>query len=575
MAAAMRSLSLVLALLIVALAVVFGLSTRFAAPATTAPAVSATATAPAAAPGLPQGHVYAGVTWEPEDVNPFTSHDTVARRFVLGFTHEGLLDIDPATGALRGALAEAWQLAADGMSCTFTLRADARFSDGAPVTMADVLFGWELARAGHLPFGFVGTAFAQVAAAEPLGERELHLRFAARHYAALRAVGECWFVAQRAFFVDRVAALSRRLGREPPPIGAPEFAALFGQIDRECGPGTGPFALPSGGDGPLGWNRRQDLTLVRNPHHWRRLREPGTWNLEGVRLLFREGPAVFNALVQGEIDWLGGWMAPAVLASRPELAERYRLLVYDYENLGVLAILWNCSKPAFADVRVRRALAMLLDREAIVRKFAAAVAPAFAFAKPTSPGYPEPVPLGCDPAAARRLLREAGFDAALGTPLRLSLLATPDGGPMDLAVDLLVDAGKAAGVEITVDALAFPAWVAKKKQDDWDGLVVNREFRPWGDPFDFVHSAGVDNDGHWANAAADDLAAAARQELDAGRRALLWRELHELVYQEQPALFLVHPRACLLCNRFLMGAEPGPRGLWPERWWVAPEHQRK
>ncbi|MCA8974956.1 MAG: hypothetical protein KDC98_09555 [Planctomycetes bacterium] len=526
--------------------------------------------------GLPQGHFYAGVTSEPDDVNPFTSHGTVARRFVLGLTHEGLVDTDPVTGELRGALAASWQLAADAMSCTFVLRDGVRFSDGTPVTMADVLFGWELARAGHVPLGFIGDAFGRVAAAEALDDRHLRVTFRELHYAAVRAVGERWLVAQREFFVRRVAAISRRLGEPLPAVESAEFATRLGQIDRDCGPGTGPFQLPSDDDGPLTWTRRQELTLTRNPYHWRREAMPGTWNLAGMRLLFREGTAVFTSLLEGEIDWLGGWSVDAVYRQRPELAADYRPLIYDYETLGVIGIRWNCRKPAFADVRVRRALGMLIDRDAIVSRFADAVEPAMAFAKPGSPGYPvHTQPLSLDVVEARRLLAAAGLDPDHGKPLRVEVLTVRDGGPMDYATSLLVDAAKGIGVQVDVERVDFKAYVAGKLRLDWDGLVENLSFRPWGDPYAYVHSKGMDNDGSWSDPEADRLAAAARCELEPDRRAELWRQLHELVYREQPFTFLVHPRSSILFNRHIENAEPGPRGLWPERWWVAPEHQRR
>ncbi|MCR9247323.1 MAG: ABC transporter substrate-binding protein [bacterium] len=524
----------------------------------------------------PQGHVYAGVTTEPADVNPFTSHEQVAQRLVLGFTHEGLLDIDPTTGELRGAVAESWKAAPDGMSCTFRLRDGIRFSDGSPVTMADVLFGYELAAARQLSFGFLGDAFQRVASAEAVSDRELRVEFGDRHYASVRIVGERWLVCKREFFVGRVRELAKAVGSPAPAPDSAEFALLLSQIDRECGPGTGPMQLPSDADGPTTWRPRQDLTLVNNPHHWRRLAEPGTWNLAGSRLLFRSSAAVPSTLKAGEIDWLGNWSADAILASNAEFAARYRRLVYDYESLGVLGVLWNCALPELRDPRVRRALAMLVDREAIIRRFGDGVVSAVAFAKPDSAGYPSDLEaLPFDPRAARALLREAGFDAATGKPLRLSLLSTVDGGPMDLTIDLLRDTTKQAGIELTVETLTFGSYVAKYNERKWSGVVMNRAFRPWGDPTDFVHSTGADNDGGWQNAEADRLATAAQGELDADKRAAIWRELHELVYREQPFLFLVHPRSCILFNKHIQDAEPGPRGLWPERWWVPAEHQRK
>src|SRR5690242_7581376 len=88
---------------------------------------------PAAIAGRDQGHVYTGITEKPETVNPFTVTGGVAMRYVLGFTHDGLFDTDPATGELRGALAESWQMDPDGLAFTCTLRPGVRFADGSPV----------------------------------------------------------------------------------------------------------------------------------------------------------------------------------------------------------------------------------------------------------------------------------------------------------------------------------------------------------------------------------------------------------------------------------------------------------
>jgi hypothetical protein len=53
------------------------------------------------------------------------------------------------------------------------------------------------------------------------------------------------------------------------------------------------------------------------------------------------------------------------------------------------------------------------------------------------------------------------------------------------------------------------------------------------------------------------------------------RELHELVYEEQPVAFLVHPRASILLNLHIENLAPGPLGLVPDHAFVRPEFQRK
>jgi ABC-type transport system substrate-binding protein len=88
------------------------------------------------------------------------------------------------------------------------------------------------------------------------------------------------------------------------------------------------------------------------------------------------------------------------------------------------------------------------------------------------------------------------------------------------------------------------------------------------------HSKGGRNWMGWSNARADELLTAARIERDAARRAALLREFHGIVAQEQPVTLLVHPLAEMLVNVHLRGCDPGPLGLWPERFWVPREFQR-
>src|SRR5688572_8004065 len=155
-------------------------------PPVTVPAAAGPGAAAVPAGGVPQGHVLTACAEEPNDVNPLTTADPVARRLVLAHTHDTLLEIDPESGELRPALASAFEPAADGSACTFTLRDGVRFADGSPVTLDDVCFGWELAQAGHLLLGSVHDAFARVESVERLDDRRLRVHFRDRHYAVVR-----------------------------------------------------------------------------------------------------------------------------------------------------------------------------------------------------------------------------------------------------------------------------------------------------------------------------------------------------------------------------------------------------
>ena len=530
--------------------------------------------------GKPQGHVYTGATGvggEPSDVNPLTTFDPLALGLVLAFTHESLLDRDPATGELRPALAEKYEVSADGTTCTFTVRAGVVFSDGSPLTMDDVLFGWELAQAKQVQLGQVGSGFALIAKVESLDARRFRVHFKDQYYAAAAAVGLSWIVAKKQFFLDRVRSLLLP-DEAMPAVASERFAGLLKQIKDECGPGTGPYELLNEPNGRSNWHRRQELLLTRHEGCWQRNLRPGTWNFAGIRTLFRDP---LNALLRGEVDWFSSPQLDQLLASHPELKTSYTKYVYDRSDLGCYRIIWNCQQKPFDDPRVRRAMGMLVNPIEVAKVFGDAAKPATAHAKLGSRAYPEIEPLPFDPKAARQLLREAGFghdgkpDGGGDTTLSVKLLTYQGNDAIRRILDLFVGAAQLAGVKVVFDVRDSAGVVAEKSAGEWHGLLALQYFDTWGDPFRFLNSAGLENEGKWHNAEADRLSEAARHEMDPERRAALWRELHQLAYREQPATLIAHPMASMLFSVHIQDCLPGPLGLKVDKAWVLPEHQRK
>lgn len=532
---------------------------------------------PVSAAGLPQGHVYTGVVEEPRVVNPFLTSEGVARRYLLGFTHDTLLDSEPVEGRLRPALAQAWRLHQDGRTLDFELRPDVRFADGEPLTPADVLFTWEVARTPDALLGTIREGLGLVASAALLDGQPSTLRVVLKepHFAAVQAVGESWVVSRRGYWLRRIGELAAqdRLAPVPAP-GQPGFGALLARLEGETGPGSGPYAIAPDTDAGPGHRPGIDLRLIRHEACWRRREHPGSWNLGGIRLLFRSPQAAFTALLAGEIDWYAYPDSVRLLDQRPELRERYARHIYDARHLGVHVVVWNCRRPSLADPRVRRALGMLFDRAGIVdRLLDGCGKPAAAFAKLGAPEYPAIQPLSFDPTQARALLREAGYDRQAGRPLALQVLTSGAVGRQ--MADLLVDAGKKIGVAIEVRAVDWGALTKAVDQRDFDAVIRMQGFRNWVDPYDTFHSAGGLNDAGWRHADADRLLAQARVELDDARRAGIYRQFHELVAREQPMALLAHVLAPVLLDARLQNATPGPLGLWPERFWMPAEHQRR
>jgi len=567
----MRVLPILVIVFLAVFAVVIGLTVMWNNGSGTS---TTTASMPKFLGGKPQGHVYTGVAGEPSDVNPLTSFDPLATRMLLPYTHDALLDQDPTDASIRGALADEYVVADDGLSCTFRLREGVLFSDGSPMTMADVLFGWELAKADKLAMGAIGSCFARVKSVTATDERHLCVTFTGAAFSTVNDVGLSWTVVQKKFFVDGVRA---RLadGEAMPEIASARFADLLSQIKKRCGPGTGPYALLNDPDGVTNWRRRQEVLLTRNEHSWRRKLRPGTWNFAGMRTLFRDQNGAQNALLRQEVDWFSGAQPDQLLASQPQLKKSYKKLVYDYPTLGAFRFVWNCKQKPFDDVRVRRALAMLVNQAEMTKVFDGAAKAAVAHAKVGSRAYPDVKATPFDPKAARKLLREAGHDPEAGEPLRMNILTYQGHEPTRRMLELFASAAKDAGIELELHVRESSGVAAALSAGTWHGLLEHRAFTQWGDPYAILHSEGLENLGKWQHQEADRLTELARTKLDPAERADIWRKLHKLVHEEQPAALILHPLAAVLFHKDIEDCVVGPLGLRPNMAWVEPAKQRQ
>lgn len=543
-----------------------------------APAAPANGDAGTGSAARPQGHVYTAILEEPTDCNPFTTSSAVVRRYVLGFTHEALLDHDPRSGALRGALAQDWQTGSDGRSMTVTLREGVRFADGTPLTAEDVLFTWEVARGRDVVLGSIGEAMEMVAGVEvlPGAPARLRIRFANEHFAAPEVVGTGWIVVHRRWYLDRLAELAAREGGAAPGPQDEGFGTLLARVRHSPGPGTGPYRFDAGGDRPS-LRPGKDLTMFRNEHHWRRAAAPGCWNFEAVRILFvKDGAAGFTALVERAIDWYQAQDLDAVLERRPDLAEDYRKVAYEPVPPIVYAVQWNTRRPHLRDPRVRRALGMLFDRARICESLLDGNArPAAAFARPGSPGHPaDLLPEAFAPGEAAERLREAGFDPAEGRPLQVDLMTVAEVPIYRQMAEVAADAARRIGVELRVHDLFYKELLERRAGSGWDGVLLGVIVDRHDDPYYLFHSEGGNNAMGWSHARADELLEKARTERDPAARGALWSEFHGIVAEEQPMTLIAIPKLEMLYNRHIRDAVPGPLGLWPERFWVPPEHQR-
>lgn len=299
---------------------------------------------------------------------------------VLGLIVEPLvrferLDGEPtfvlATGVRRlGGPAPIWR---------FELRRGVRFHDGRPFDCRDVVFTYRsmLDPALGSPYqGGLARKWRSVRCGPEPHQVDLEL-----------AADEAGFLADLATGVV--------------PAGSPADASPIG---------TGPFRLVA--------DHRGRRALLERFDGWHG--EPPSWRWLRIDVLPEEASRVL-ALVGGAADVLINGVGPAVARA---LEDEPGVRVLGGESAIVTYLLVNLRQPALADRRVRRALALALDRTAILRDlFAGYGRPTEGILPPEHWAAAATPALRYDPAAATRLLDEAGFapDPVTGVRLRVSL----------------------------------------------------------------------------------------------------------------------------------------------------------
>lgn len=251
--------------------------------------------------------------------------------------------------ALYGLLAERIEVPDDRSAITFHLDPRARFSDGKPVTVDDVLFSFEVLRERGRPN--YRTYYKKVSSAERLSERTVRFGFSPE--VEPTAAGGATFDREMPLIMGLMPVL-------PKHAMTPES---FEQTTLEAFVASGPYTIARVEAG-------RSVVYQLNPDYWGRDLpvNRGRFNFAEIRVeYFREAATLFEAFKRGEIDlrleedparWAEGYRFPAVESGRV-LKREFDLAT----PAGMTAMAFNVRRPMFADARVRQAMILLFDFE--------------------------------------------------------------------------------------------------------------------------------------------------------------------------------------------------------------------
>jgi len=403
--------------------------------------------------------------FEPGSVDPQCTDDDYAialnvfdRLVELRTNPDGTCDLVPS-------LAESWEVSDDGYVYTFHLREGVTFSNGEPLTASDVEFTFT--RLLTYPESCNQNVVSGIFGAEALASGRLSVlagfhrhndrEFAvtlSKPYAAFLQ----WLATPGASILNEEAV--RRAG------------ALFG---RTCDSmvGTGPFIFTE-------WRGGQEMVLRANPNYWGE--PPGCDGIsirivadtESQRLLFERG-----ALDILDLDIMGG---DAEFFIRGDI---YRNALRQRRRVGITYIALNESVKPLDDVRVRKALQLALDRDALLTAVAGGRGQVENGIFPSGlDGYnPNLAAIPYDPETARELLREAGF--ADGFDLEFTILENAQ-QYAELA-KIVASMWEKVGVRVTVTQLSEESFVSQRRSGKL-ACYANRWSADCNDPDNFIYT---------------------------------------------------------------------------------------
>ena len=497
------------------------------------------ATLPAAADELRIGNGGEPLTLDPHRYNLNLEEKILADLF------EGLTAHD-ADGRVVAGAAESWSTSADGLVWTFRLREDARWSDGEPVTAADFVYSFQrlLAprTAASLAYFLYAIDGAQAVNAGTAPLDRLAVRAVDAHTLEIRLAQPFPFFDERLIY----------------PTGFPVPKHVVEELgDAWTKPGNmvsnGAFTLAD-------WQPQGFVRLAKNPH----FRQASTVALEAVTYFpTADRNAAYNRYRNGELDVIGDFPPGEIGWLRRNMPDHLHLAPL----LSIMYLVFNVTVPPFDDERVRRALALALDRELITgRVLQSDEIPSASFVPPMVANYRSAVtPMAQDQDAARALLAEAGYDADNPLELTLRYIAGPDNKKVHVAIAAM---WKAVGVATQLHHAELNAHFAALRQGEFQ--VAQAGWFGENNPEHYLEllmsATGDVNYGRFADADVDALMNRAKQTAALQERLTLLRRAEVAALARHPVVplyavtirSLVHPR--------ITGWRANPRNTHPARY---------
>jgi peptide/nickel transport system substrate-binding protein len=463
-----------------------------------------------------------GLNDDPDALDPTISR-AYTGRLVFAALCDKLFDVTPDLKIVP-QLATGFEWAPDQRSVVIKLRPGVKFQDGEPLNAEAVKFNID--RHINTPGTFRKTEIGQISSVDIIND--LTVRFNLSEP-----------------LVPLLAALTDRSGMIVSPKAARALADRFGTRPVCAGPYRFVERVAQG-----------RIALEKFPDYW----DKASIHVDRVEFVpITDSTARLASLRSGDLQMI----ERASPTDLPEIRGDARLKVVGVPELGYQMIPLNVANGlrsrTLADVRVRQAIDLAIDRETLVQTvFNNEYIAGNQWVSPTSMYYNTRFPVAKrDLARARQLLKDAGQPN-----LTFTLIVPPERDRQEAAQVIQAMLAE-AGITMVLQTQENVTMLTNGRKGDFEAYFTFWSGRPDPDGNVFTQSTckGAQNDSHYCNAEVDALLTRARQTPEPAARKKLYDQATEIMLREVPRLHLWHRRVFTAYSAKVSGFTPYPDGI--------------
>jgi oligopeptide transport system substrate-binding protein len=496
---------------------------------------------------------------DPQELDPHIVQG-VPEHHILQALIENLVTEDPRDLRPIPGQAERWDISPDGTVYTFHLRPGIRWSNGDPVTAHDFVRSYQRALTPSL-----GSEYAYMYYVMKGAEDYFKGRTKDFSTVGAKALDDSTLQITLNGPVPYFLSLLNHYSWWP--VHLPTLAKHgdpYQRNSRWTRPGNfvgnGPFVLAK-------WNVGQAIVVERNPLYW---------NAANVKLSaihfhpIESSDTEERSFRSGQLHVSEEVPLSKIPIYRKEKSHLLRIDPY----LGAYFYRINTTRPQFKDKRVRQALAMAVDRKAIVEQVTrGGQLPAFFFTPPDTVGYTSRTSLRYDPEAARKLLAAAGYPGGKGFPA-FEILYNTSEAHKAIAETIQQMWKRELGIEVRLLNQEWKVYLNTEKSLDYE---VSRAgwIGDYPDPSTFLETFLADSGNNrtgWANPEYDRLLKEAARLGDQKTRYELFQKAEAIFLDELPIIPIYHYTRVFLIQPSVRGWSPTilDHHPWQHVWLAAP-----